>query len=362
MIRLFLVIMLLLGACLTSWASPAPQPKTQVVVFESPPFVMKSEQGYTGLAIELWEESAKKIGLIYEYHEARTFPEFLNAIAVGKADVGVTELTISGERMEKMDFSQPWFDAGLQIMMHKPPGNGVVQIFEQLYESGFLKSYLFIGIGVLVASVLLTAVDRRFDPDFPREWEKGLAESFYHVVSIVTTSSTNHKQIFGSFGRVISAIWLVVGVGITAFITSSVTSIMTVNSMERRIWRFEKSHIEDLPDLKGRKVGAMAESVASMYVSQANLRGQNFNTLEDMVAALVNNQVDAIVADEPSLTYYMHKHPETPVAPVGKIIKHEKYGFGLKLGSPLRVKLSKEVMESWETGRIQELRKKYFGE
>jgi polar amino acid transport system substrate-binding protein len=347
---------------LAATKSTTPHAKTRVILLESPPFVMKTDQGYSGFAIDLWEESARNIGLDYEYHEAHSLAEMLGEISKGKADVAVTELTISGERMEQMDFTQPWFDAGLQIMMHKPPTNDLAHVVGQLYENGFILSYLLIGAGGLIVAFILTLIDRRYDPDFPKEWLKGLAESIYHVAAVLTKGSTNHKELFGSVGRIISALWLLVGVGVVAFITSSVTSVMTVNSMEGSMWRLEKHRIQDLPDLKDKTVGALAESVASMYVAQAGLRGRNFDTMQNMIAALAENRIDAVVADEPSLTYYLHKNPNLPIAPVGKIIKHEKYGFAVKSGSPLRIKLSKQIMEFWETGHIQQLRKKYFGE
>jgi ABC-type amino acid transport substrate-binding protein len=95
---------------------------------------------------------------------------------------------------------------------------------------------------------------------------------------------------------------------------------------------------------------------------KANLSIQEFDTMADMIKALADNRVEAIVADQPSLTYYQLQNPDLPIMAVGKIIRQEKYGFGLRAGSPLRLKLSKQVMLAWETGLITNLRKKYFGE
>ncbi|HEY8125498.1 MAG TPA: transporter substrate-binding domain-containing protein [Methylocystis sp.] len=346
-------------ACAETSAPPAK--KMQVVVLESPPFVMKTAQGFTGFAIDLWEESAKRMGLEYEYREASTLQELLDSLTTGKSDVAVTELTINAERMERMDFSQPWFDAGLQIMIHQAPQAGVSSFFEQLEENGHLRVYLWMGLGVITASILLTALDRRVDPEFPTEWKKGFSESFYHVLSVLTSGKTNHKLVFGTYGTMIAGIWLVVGAGVVAYITSSITSVMTVNTLERRIWVANKDRIEDLPDLKGRLVGTLKGSVANMYVAKAGLSGRGFDTLGNLVKALAENRVDAIVGDQPSLIYHLHQHPGLPIVPVGKVIKHEKYGFALRAGSPIRVKLSKQVMLAWETGLIDRLRKKYFG-
>ena len=77
----------------------------------------------------------------------------LASISSGKSDVAVTELTINGECMERMDLSQPWFDAGLQIMVHIPPVVGLVYFVHQLYENGYLKSYFWIAISIIIASV-----------------------------------------------------------------------------------------------------------------------------------------------------------------------------------------------------------------
>jgi ABC-type amino acid transport substrate-binding protein len=98
-----------------------------------------------------------------------------------------------------------------------------------------------------------------------------------------------------------------------------------------------------------------------MYVAKAGLSGRGFSTLGNLVNALAENRVDAIVGDQPSLVYHLHQHPDLPVIAVGKVVRHEKYGFALKAGSPIRLKLSKQVMLAWETGLIDRLRKKYFG-
>jgi hypothetical protein len=171
--------------------------------------------------------------------------DLLASISSGKPDVAVKELTINGERMERMDFSQPWFDAGLQIMVHKPPVVSLVYFVHQLYENGSLKSNFWIAISLIIASVFLTILDRRLDPEFPADWSKGIAESFYHVVSILMTGTTDHKPMFGIYGRILAALWLVMGVGFVAYVTSSITSVMTINSMERRLWQADKAKIED---------------------------------------------------------------------------------------------------------------------
>ncbi|EEB5699469.1 hypothetical protein KTK71_004601 [Salmonella enterica] len=98
-----------------------------------------------------------------------------------------------------------------------------------LTDAGHVKVYLIIITGILAVTLLLTLIDRKMDDTFPESWFAGLAENFYHVMSIVTTGKTTHKLLFGSAGKIIAAIWMVCGVTIIACITSSITSTMTTH-------------------------------------------------------------------------------------------------------------------------------------
>ncbi|EAO1993266.1 hypothetical protein E0G79_26580 [Salmonella enterica] len=77
-----------------------------------------------------------------------------------------------------------------------------------LTDAGHVKVYLIIITGILAVTLLLTLIDRKMDDTFPESWFAGLAESFYHVMSIVTTGKTTHKLLFGSAGKIIAAIWI----------------------------------------------------------------------------------------------------------------------------------------------------------
>lgn len=76
-----------------------------VGVLVSPPFVMKSEQAYSGLAIDLWEDLAADKQWAYEYKEYSTFRDLLSATESGELDVAMTNLTITQQRALKVDFT-----------------------------------------------------------------------------------------------------------------------------------------------------------------------------------------------------------------------------------------------------------------
>ena len=79
------------------------------------PFVITNDTGKSGFTVELWEEIAKRQGWSTEYVDAESVGAQLKDVAEGKADVGAGAISITADRRERFDFSQPIFNAGLQI-------------------------------------------------------------------------------------------------------------------------------------------------------------------------------------------------------------------------------------------------------
>ena len=88
-----------------------------VAVRNISPFAMTNGTGRTGFTVELWEEIAKRQGWTTNYVEAQNVGEQLKDVEDGRAEVGAGAISITAERRERFDFSQPIFNAGLQIMV-----------------------------------------------------------------------------------------------------------------------------------------------------------------------------------------------------------------------------------------------------
>ena len=358
-VRRFLV--LLLGVLLIGLApdaahaqsAAAPSKPIRVALWVSPPFVMKTESGFGGFAVELWEYTASKLALRFEYTPVATLPELLRLVSTGETDIAVTSLTITHDRLQRMDFTQPWFDTGLRLMISEKRDVGFRHLVGKLKDGGHLRAYTWIAIAVLAATIVLTVVDRIFDPAFPRDWSRGLAESLYQVTSVVTSGRAPHKPLFGAFGRVVAALWMVVGVAVVAYVVSSVTSVMTASTLT--------SQVTSTADLPGKTVGVLGGSVAEAFAIDAALSVQAFDSLDAAVDALVKKRVSAVIGDAPDLEYYDKTHPDLPITVVGAIFRPEKYGFALPLRSPLGRDVSRQIVAARESGFLARLRSKYFG-
>ena len=326
-----------------------------VGVYVHPPFVMKDDGNLHGMAIDLWEWVANQRGVESEYVELSNIGELVNATASGEIDVAVTNMTVTKERAERIDFTHPWFDAGQRIMVNEGDSGGFGDLVAGLQESGHLRAYAWIAIVIVVATLIVTLFDRRFDKDYPRRWRDGIAESFYTVMSVATSGkSPSRKNLFGWAGRIWQGLWLVCGIAVLAYLTSSVTSVMTTLSLTNQI--------NSVADLPGRPVGVQPGSVSEDYARQAGLNIRPFEHIEEAVAALTDGRIDAIIGDAPVLEYYAHTNPDQPVSVVGPIFAPDKYAFGLSRRSELTRPFTVELIGAHESGLIENIRRRYFGD
>ena len=352
------VYLLLLISCVFTFhlyaSTPAAKTQIKVAVYVSPPFVMKKNGRFTGMSVELWESLSKRLGFSFEYQQVATFKELVQGIEDGEFDVAVTNFTITQERARNIDFTQPWYDAGLRIMTARDRSSSFKEIVYGLGNAGHLSTFCWLGFLILLGTVILTLFDRKYDKDFPNRWREGMAESFYHMMSIAISGKTERKNLFGWVGRILSALWLIFGVAVVAYVTSSVTSVMTTQSLTNQI-----NSINDLP---GKNVGILTGSASERYANETGLQTKSYSNIDQAAKALADHEIDAIIGDAPVLEYHQHTHSKESFTVVGPLFRPDKYGFGVSKKSGIEKLLTIELLGAHEQGLISTLRKKYFGE
>lgn len=81
------------------------------------PFEYKGKDGkYTGFDIDLWAEIAKRLEVEYEL-KPMDFNGLIPGLTTGNLDVALAAIFVKSSREEKIDFSHPYFRAGLKVMV-----------------------------------------------------------------------------------------------------------------------------------------------------------------------------------------------------------------------------------------------------
>jgi polar amino acid transport system substrate-binding protein len=332
---------------------PASAAPLRVAVAGVEPFVVSTDGIWGGLSVDIWQKVAAMNSWDYEFVGYPDEDAAVKALTRGEVDVVVAEVPISSDALAYAEFSQPYFRAGLQIMVDGSRPHTLRRLFEDLDAWGHLKIFWGIGGIVLLLTVVVTLFERRHNPDFPKKWGEGLAEAFYYVISLTLTGKSTYKGFPGVLGRLVLVVWMLFGIVTVAFLTSSITAAMTVEKLQ--------SHINGPQDLPGHTIGAIKEGKAVGYLSRQHIDATLYPNLDEAVKGLLRGEVRAIVGSAPLLQYYDANHPKLPITEVGPVFAPYNYGFALAPGSPLRKPLNTALLRLQESGVLFELGQKYFG-
>ena len=329
----------------------------KVGVLNAEPFAIPdTAMKWTGYAVVMFEASSIHARVVPEFREYASANALIDAVASGEVDAGVGNTLVTSERLERVDFSQPFLDAGLRVMVPSEKSSSFFRVIDGLVEGGHARMLAWCFAGALGLTIAVSLLLRRFDRDFTPQLHEGLAESFHHVVSVAVTGKTSYKGgvVPPWIGRIVAAIWLLFGLATVAYLTSTVTSVMTVDVLHRQI--------NGPKDLRGKTVGIVAETGGDTYCSEQKLDVVRFKTLEAAAQAMIEHQIDAVVGDASILEYYELKHADVKVNVVGELFQRRHFGFSFhRDGTNLREKFDIAILALRENGTLDQIRQRWFG-
>lgn len=86
------------------------------------PFAFKGDDGkLQGFDVDLMEALSKKLGFTYQITPTE-YDNMFMSVANGEYDIGMGQVCITDERKQKMAFTEPYWNAGLQFIVRKDSG------------------------------------------------------------------------------------------------------------------------------------------------------------------------------------------------------------------------------------------------
>ena len=343
-------------SCLTAsaLAQPTAEP-VRVATRIVKPFVFEEKGQLTGFSVELWNEIAKQVNVKSEFVIKPTVKELLASINNHEAALGIAAISITAERELQWDFSQPMFDAGLQILtpMQTSRAALVKTILANLFSSAVLPYILGVAIILVVIAHLVWLLERRHPTGMlahPRYFP-GIFETCWWAASTLATQADQMPR--AALARVVAVFWMFASVVFIAYFTAAVTSSLTLQQL--------RGDINGPEDLPGKRVASVTSSTADEYLRRHNIEVSGFANVEDAFQALQTGQVDAIVYDAPVLLYYAAHEGKGKVQTAGAIFRKENYGIAFPDKSPLRKRVNEALLKLKENGTYDQLYAKWFG-
>lgn len=354
---------LLCGICLLSFFSSqsfaqAPASKVRVVTRNLEPFSFDKDGRRLGYAAELWDQLSRETGLEYDVQVVNTAQEIIDALKNKTADVGVGALSVTAQREAMIDFTQPFYESGLQVLVSGSSGSFADNIFSlitNLFNLELVGMFLLLIGTMFIISYLVWRCEHKINEDqWPADYKTGMWESFWWTISTLLVGGADNKGPVGVGGRIVAIIWMLLSIVLVSLLTASFTTTLTINTL--------KGDINGPEDLPGRKVATVKGSTTETWLSEKGAKVAPFATVAECIAALKDGAVNAVVYDAPVLQYESAKMNDEKLQMVGPIFLRQNYAFALQQDSPLREKLNQALLTASERGVGNDLRKKYFGE
>lgn len=358
-LRLVFAVLVLVSVgsgAVASAQEPVPPPTegrtVRVALRQLPPFVEKHGDRYTGLTVELWERIAAQNGWSTEYVEVDNVNAMLDAVATGRADVAATAISVTSEREERFDFSHPYFDAGLQIMVPSDRRLSLGALFHSLTSPSLqLLFAVFLG-GLLVVGAVVALIERKSNPDFAHFGPRAVLEGMWWGLVTAATVGYGDRVTRTGVGRIIAAFWIIFGVIFIAQLTATVTASLTGREL--------RSEIRSPQDLGGHDVVTVRGTTAATYLREHRIKARELASVDEMVDAVADGRADAAVYDAPVLAYQTTRVGSNRVTLVGAPFTSEFYAIATPPGSDLLEPIDHAMLELSEEGLLERLHASWF--
>lgn len=338
--------------------APTSKPIVKVGSYNCPPFVIESEEKtYSGLSVLLWEKIAHELDVSYEITN-HGLGELLDDVANGKMHIGVSCISITPEREERLDFSHSFYETHLAIAIKQQSHlDTLISIFTNT------KLLLVIGIAFLAASLvggIYYLLEHKInDKLYSMESRKARwVEGFLLGLLFITKGPFNYYEFRTLTGRILTVLLAVFTTFFIASVTAVLASTFTLGLLS--------SDIRGPNDLANLNVGAKETSTSSTFLTNHSIVHRAYPDIEEMLDALDRNEVDAIVADDAVLKYLIKKSKEQgryeQLTVLPYQFEKQNYGLVLENNSPHREKLNRALLKIRQSPEWRQALKNYFAE
>ncbi len=328
----------------------------EVGTIERPPFATKKANGeWSGMSIDIWKEIADRNSLKYSFVEFTNFKEMIDSVKSKKLDTAIANISITSEREKDMDYSQPIYDSGLQIMIPKKASGG--SFLKVIWESGIIMFLGFALLTLLVIAHILWFFERGKESHrhdyFRDDYLGGIWDAFWWAFIIMTMGGFENEVPSSKISRFLAMFWIVASLFFISTLTAKITTSLTLAEL--------KSDISSYQDLAGKRVGVSKSSTAEEFLNNTGVLTIGYNNFDNLKKDLLSGKLDAVVQDAPVLNFYANHEGKGKVLVVGEMFKPEKYGILLPEGSALKEIIDRTLIKMQEDGTYKKIKEKYFG-
>ncbi|CAL0332175.1 unnamed protein product [Lupinus luteus] len=271
-------------------------------------------------------------------------------------DAAVGDVTIVTNRTRIVDFTQPFMESGLVVVV---PVKRIKSSSWSFLEPFTTQMWCVTAAFFLFVGAVVWVLEHRHNNEFRGTPWQQVTTVFWFILS--TMFFSHRENTVSTLGRLVLIIWLFVVLIINSSYTASLTSILTVQQLS--------SQIEGIDSLTSgiQPIGIQEGSFAKKYlIDELNIAPSRIVTLKNPDAYIDalsrgpnNGGVLAVVDELPYIELFM-SNTNCKFRTVGKEFTKSGWGFAFQRDSPLAIDLSTAILQLSENGDLQKIHNKWL--
>lgn len=328
----------------------------QVAIIQRPPFVYKEPNGsWAGYSIDLFEAVAESAGIAYQFEEVDVFTDMIDGVRAGQYDLAVANISITPERESFLDFSQPIYDSGFQIVASRQTAQpSIVSI---IWNSGILWLIVVAFLILLIVAHLMWYFERGMPKEkhdyFRDDYVGGIFDAFWWAFIVVTIGGFENERPENTMGRILAIFWIVASLFFVSTLTAQITTSLTISQLS--------STIETVDDLRGKRIGSVPGTAFGDYLESRGINYIPYTDFADVLTDLSNGDLDAAIGDAPVVQFYAANDQYQTVVLVGELFEPDKFAFAVADNHESLETINQALIELQKDGTVADIHSRYFG-
>lgn len=325
------------------------QSQLRIGIYNSPPFITSDSPD--GASVDLWLYAMRDTFVKCEFVYYNDIPtgELLEKMESDNLDVVLGSTTITSSRLDKYNFSQPYWTSNLSIAKKK--SNQVLKgVFATLVSGQFLILLLSLLVVVNFFGLLFWWREHKTNEDFRDAPLPGIFDGFYFAFVALTTVGLGDKKPITSSGKIIMIFWMLTSYIITAVFIGGMSATIFAN--------IEKYNVNSIEDLRSTKVGTIVNTTGADFLDDNNVKYIGYASVEKALEDIENGNLETFVYDTPVLKYLIHEN-DYRIVLSDNTFDEQYYGIVFKEDSKLIKYINQKIFESKSDGTYDKIISSY---
>lgn len=303
-----------------------PDEKLIIGITPTPPFVSEENGNYSGLSITSWELVNDKLQADFEYKVYPSLTDLLAAVESNEVDLSINPVTVTDQRMRRIDFSQPYFISYTGIAQKQE--TSIWRYLSNILSWNFLSAIFILIAVIFIFGFFVWIFERKSNNEQFGGGVKGMFQGFWWSAVTMTTVGYGDKAPVTLGGRIVGFIWMFIAIIMISSLTAGIASSLTVQNIS--------DEIHSVQDLNKFDVITVAGSSAGELLEQYNIRNEEVLNAREGIQEILDRDFSLFVYDEPILKYEIDRRElNGELEVLQQTLKRDYYSYSFPKDSPL---------------------------